>query len=151
MTGKTITAKTYSTADCSGAILKTLTFSSGACVASTLYNSGQETVTYVAPVAPKLAESPSSGSSKSSCFAGDESVLLESGDIKAISKVRVGDRVLTATFGGDQVFSEVPLPSDYDSPHSSFYKQENFHGIFMNWEQMISSHFLVYQFIRLAH
>ena len=137
MTGKTITAKTYSTADCSGAILKTLTFSSGACVASTLYNSGQETVTYVAPVAPKLAESPSSGSSKSSCFAGDESVLLESGDIKAISKVRVGDRVLTATFGGDQVFSEVPLPSDYDSPHSSFYKQENFHGIFMNWEQMI--------------
>ena len=55
MTGKTITAKTYSTADCTGAISQTLTFSSGACGASTLYGSGQETVTYVAPVSNTIA------------------------------------------------------------------------------------------------
>ena len=111
MTGKTITATTYSTTDCTGPLSRVLTFTSGACGASQYYGFGQEIVTYVAPVSitpePKVAASPSSGISSSSCFAGDETVSLESGDMKTISEVRVGDRVLAATAGGDQVFSEV--------------------------------------------
>ena len=50
MAGKSITATTYSTADCTSAISRTLTFSSGACGASQYYGFGQEIVAYVAPV-----------------------------------------------------------------------------------------------------
>ena len=49
MTGKTITATTYSTTDCSGPLSRVLTFTSGACGASQYYGFGQEIVTYVAP------------------------------------------------------------------------------------------------------
>ena len=50
MTGKTITATTYSTTDCTGPLSRVLTFTSGACGASQYYGFGQEIVTYVAPV-----------------------------------------------------------------------------------------------------
>ena len=42
-----------------------------------------------------------------SCFAGSETVELESGDLKAIADVRSGDRVLAADGNGKAVFSEV--------------------------------------------
>ena len=44
-----------------------------------------------------------------SCFAGTETVQLESGDIKVIADVRVGDRVLAASATGMTSFSEVRL------------------------------------------
>ena len=43
------------------------------------------------------------------CFAGTETVQLESGDIKAIADVRVGDRVLSASTAGTTSYSEVRL------------------------------------------
>ena len=137
MTGKYITVTIYSTADCSGPLSGVLTYTSGACGASQYFGFGQETVTYVAPISitpePKVAASPSSGISSSSSFAGDEIVSLESGDMKTISEIRVGDRVLAATAGGDQVFSEVQLTSDYFSHRSTYFKQENLLHIFASF------------------
>ena len=52
----------------------------------------------MAPVVPVVA---------SSCFAGTETVLYESGESKLISTVKVGDRVLASTSSGKTVFSEV--------------------------------------------
>ena len=43
----------------------------------------------------------------SSCFAGSETVTLESGDVKSISEVKVGDRVLAASATGKTSFSDV--------------------------------------------
>jgi hypothetical protein len=53
--------------------------------------------------------SSSSDSSSSSCFAGSETVLLESGAYKSIADVRVGDRILAAAdaSGKDAIFSDV--------------------------------------------
>ena len=45
--------------------------------------------------------------SRKSCFAGSETVLLESGETRAISLVQVGDRVLAANAHHDTMFSEV--------------------------------------------
>ena len=44
---------------------------------------------------------------KKACFAASETVSLESGDLKAISDVIVGDRVLAANAAGNTVYSEV--------------------------------------------
>ena len=49
----------------------------------------------------------SSSSSKSSCFAGSETVQMETGDIKLISEVIVGDRVLAADSTGALLYSTV--------------------------------------------
>ena len=63
-----------------------------------------------APTFPAPTATPSaSPSSKipSSCFAGSETVTMESGEVKAISSVRVGDRVLAANTAGKTVVSPV--------------------------------------------
>ena len=52
------------------------------------------------------------------CFAGTETVQLESGDIKAIADIVVGDRVLAASALGKTSFSEVRLQL-YASPSPS--------------------------------
>jgi hypothetical protein len=51
--------------------------------------------------------SGSSSSSLKSCFAGSETVTLESGETKPISEVRTGDRVLAADASRKTIFSEV--------------------------------------------
>ena len=43
----------------------------------------------------------------SSCFAGSETVQMESGDVKSMADVRVGDRVLAADSTGKTVFASV--------------------------------------------
>ena len=59
------------------------------------------------------SSSSSSTSSKSTfgklkaCFAGSETLSLESGEVRAISDVRVGDRVLAADAGGRTSYSDV--------------------------------------------
>ena len=53
------------------------------------------------------SSSSSSKSSGGSCFAGTEQVRLESGTVKAISEVRVGDRVLSVNGQGEAVYSDV--------------------------------------------
>jgi hypothetical protein len=55
-------------------------------------------------------ESSSSSSSKASCFAGSESVVLETGTTIPISSVKLGDRILTTDITGRNArFSEVVL------------------------------------------
>jgi hypothetical protein len=49
----------------------------------------------------------SSSSSSKSCFAGSETVTMESGEVKAISEVARGDRVLAADANGNTKFSTV--------------------------------------------
>jgi Hint module len=51
--------------------------------------------------------SGSSSSSLKSCFAGSETVTLESGETKPISEVRTGDSVLAADASRKTIFSEV--------------------------------------------
>ena len=58
-----------------------------------------------APVTPAPTLAPVSAAA--SCFAGSETVAMESGDVKFISEVQVGDRVLAATAAGKTVYSEV--------------------------------------------
>ena len=41
------------------------------------------------------------------CFAGSETVLLESGDVRALSDIRIGDRILTAKGDGETLYSSV--------------------------------------------
>ena len=48
-------------------------------------------------------------STKSSCFAGSETLLLESGRSKLISEINVGDRILAADSMGRTAFSEVRM------------------------------------------
>ena len=64
------------------------------------------------PVA--AASSVTSSSSRKNCFAGSETVTLESGEMKPISEVRAGDRVLAADASRQTVFSEVVFV-----PHAS--------------------------------
>ena len=64
------------------------------------------------PVAAAAANTPTiapvvASSTVASCFAATEQVTLESGLLKAISEVQVGDRVLTINTKGEQVFSDV--------------------------------------------
>jgi Hint module len=64
---------------------------------------------------PSSSSSSSSASSLlKSCFAGSESVTLQSGEMKPISEVRAGDRVLAADASRETVFSEVVFV-----PHAS--------------------------------
>ena len=67
-----------------------------------------------------VAASPTSSSS-ASCFASTEQVTLESGLFKAISEVQVGDRVLTVTTQGEQVYSDVVyLPHGRNEERTTF-------------------------------
>jgi hypothetical protein len=55
-------------------------------------------VAYSGPTAALTLASilaPATTSTKS-CFAGSETVIMESGDMKAVSEVQIGDRVLAA-------------------------------------------------------
>jgi hypothetical protein len=49
----------------------------------------------------------SSDSAEKACFAGSETLSLESGEVRAISDVRVGDRVLSADAAGRTSYSDV--------------------------------------------
>ena len=56
---------------------------------------------------PPTSSSKSSVDNLKSCFAGSETVRLESGEVRAISDVRVGDRVLSADAAGRTSYSDV--------------------------------------------
>jgi predicted extracellular nuclease len=75
----------------------------------------------------KFTSSSPTSSSKSSidklkaCFAGSETLHLESGEVKAISDVRVGDRVLSADAAGRTSYSDVVfVPHRANSDDSIF-------------------------------
>ena len=61
----------------------------------------------VASTTMKIGDVFGKNSTKSSCFAGSETLLLESGRSKPISEINVGDRILAADSTGRTAFSEV--------------------------------------------
>jgi len=54
-----------------------------------------------------LPACPPSSSSSSSCFAGSETVEMESGEVRLISEVQIGDRILAADATGATSFSSL--------------------------------------------
>ena len=56
---------------------------------------------------PASTTSSSSSGKEKACFAGSETLSLESGEVRAISDVRVGDRVLAADAAGRTSYSDV--------------------------------------------
>lgn len=84
----------------------------GGFLTTTLVNLGYVGAT--ATVLPLVVDrsptsAPISGPVKSSrdCFAGTETVSMESGERRSISEIRVGDRVLASTTTGVMLYSEV--------------------------------------------
>ena len=75
---------------------------------------------------PVTADISSSSTSKDksdskACFAGTETVLLESGESRSISLIAVGDRVLAADAGRRLLFSEVIfVPHRANKEHAIF-------------------------------
>jgi predicted extracellular nuclease len=61
----------------------------------------------VSKYTPATSSSISSADKLKACFAGSETLHLESGEVKAISDVRVGDRVLAADAAGRTSYSDV--------------------------------------------
>ena len=72
------------------------------------------------PPASSPVSTPTSSSS-SACFAGTELVMLASGDNLPLSKVQIGDRILTVNAMGEQVFSDVVyLPHRRNEEQTTF-------------------------------
>ena len=86
---------------CSGTATSTKAVTNEYCGGSTGY--------YYSKTSASTASLPSSSSSSilKSCFAGSETVTLESGEKKLISEVRAGDKVLAADASRRTLFSEV--------------------------------------------
>jgi Hint module len=66
------------------------------------YNSKYNYSTYT-----PTSSSKSSADKLNACFAGSETLRLESGELRVISNVRVGDRVLSADAAGRTSYSDV--------------------------------------------
>lgn len=66
-------------------------------------------------ITPSASPSHTSVSSKS-CFAGSETVRMESGQVKLISEVVIGDTVQTSDVWGEIGYSEVRAALDCTSP-----------------------------------
>ena len=55
------------------------------------------------------------------CFAGSELMTLESGEVKAMEDIEIGDRVLTINSKGEQVYSDVAyLPHGRNEKETTF-------------------------------
>jgi hypothetical protein len=78
----------------------------GQCISSP-YDNAVYTTTAGSSATPASTTSSSSSSKEKSCFAGSETLHLESGEVRAISDVRVGDRVLSADAAGRTSYSDV--------------------------------------------
>ena len=74
-------------------------------------------------VVASRTSSSSGSSSAGSCFAGSEQVTLESGDVKAMAEVRVGDRVLSVNAKGEAVYSDVVSVPHAPNSHATTFAQ----------------------------
>jgi Hint module len=99
-----MTQTLYTTSsDCSGTSTVD-TILVGKCAQLTYYNS---VVSYSTYTPTSSSSSKSSEGNLKACFAGSETLSLESGEVRAISDVRVGDRVLSADAAGRTSYSDV--------------------------------------------
>ena len=99
--GDQMTYTTYLTSDCSGTSTAT-NVPVGVCAQLDLDNVRFDYSNYT-----PTSSSKSSADKLKACFAGSETLYMESGDVKAISDVRVGDRVLSADAAGRTSYSDV--------------------------------------------
>ena len=95
--------KQYSMDKCAGNVLKTTQFTSGVCLNATILTllgatSSSDTSGY---------DSGYGSSGYKSCFAGSETLYVESRGATLISDIRVGDRVLAADAAGLTLYSDV--------------------------------------------
>jgi Hint module len=100
--GSTINYNRYSSAQCTGTPLSTSAGSNGVCSSI----GGKYRSKATAATAQKFSATSATSALKA-CFAGSETVTLESGGVKPISEVRAGDRVLAADASRRTMFSEV--------------------------------------------
>ena len=101
-TGDTIIVTQYTTPDCTN-VRGSQSILLGACLPNKGYYSR---FLALGDNQPNLL-SPSGYGAPISCFAGSETVRLESGEDRLISKINAGDRVLSADAAGRISFSEV--------------------------------------------
>ena len=88
-------------------IMNTLTYSNNGYAVTSVADANVVATPTAAPSAAPSAAPILPYTLPSSCFAGSETVTMESGELKAISSVRVGDRVLAANAAGKTVASPV--------------------------------------------
>ena len=79
----------------------------GPCISDTSSNVIYGSSAYTPTSSSKSSSSKSSIGNLKACFAGSETLSLESGEVRAISDVRVGDRVLSADAAGRTSYSDV--------------------------------------------
>jgi len=111
--GTSYTVTAYSEANCAG--------TSASATIDDIYATctNLETDDYV--INSCQAGSSSGDDSSSSCFAGSETVLMESGETQLMSNVQVGDRVLASDAFGNTKFSEViSVPHNKNSASAKF-------------------------------
>jgi Hint module len=101
--GSKINFAYYGNPQCTGIKINAAVGLNGEC---NVVQGGQYRSKAIAATAQK-SSSGSSGSSLKACFAGSETVTLESGETKPIYEVRAGDRVLAADASRQTIFSEV--------------------------------------------
>jgi hypothetical protein len=119
------TLDTFSSLDCSGTATETSEVTNGYCAANT------QDVEFLAGSISTEGEAiycTAAGTSSDSddvCFAGSETVLLESGVSIAMENVMVGDRIQVASTDGSLEFSEVIfVPHEKNSQRSVFVELE---------------------------
>ena len=104
LVGDTVTKNSYSTSDCSGTSKPNEILVGGCVKVSDCYLKYSYS-TYTPTTSS--SSSKSSSDKQNACFAGSETLSLESGEVRAISDVRVGDRVLAADAAGRTSYSDV--------------------------------------------
>lgn len=108
MIGTAVTATTFSQPGCTGTGVPT-DFNLNVCLAV-----GVKVQLISAMPVPNTVSPPSGNSPAADCFAGSETVRLESGEDRQISQIMAGDRVLATDAAGKLYFSEVVFV-----PHSA--------------------------------
>ena len=98
-----MTKNVYSGADCTGTP-EINAFNTGICSIDSCFNIMYG---FIASTTSSSQTASSRTTSTKSCFAGSETLHLESGEVRAISDVRVGDRVLSADAAGRTSYSDV--------------------------------------------
>ena len=112
-----MTQNKYSGVECTGT-RDILAYETGVCALNNYYNTMYG---YIASTTSASQTASSRTTSTKSCFAGSETLHLESGEVRAMSDVRVGDRVLSADAAGRTSYSDVVyLPHRANSDDALF-------------------------------
>lgn len=119
------TLDSFTSQDCSGSAAATQTITNGQCIANSQEVDFLEGIFTSEGEALYCTAAGTSSDSDDVCFAGSETVLLESGLSIAMENVMVGDRIQVASTDGSLEFSEVIfVPHEKNSQRSVFVELE---------------------------